>query len=371
MAHLCPEMFRAESQSKNGDLKNMFIDDVNDDGEAIENIESSSSQDSTPDSTWTLPRLADFAKSQFCESILQAHKSAVALFRAGCALSLARSELKNVHGEWKTWKRAHCLRDTTVNDAIRLYENAKTEEALAGLGITEAKKKFVYPSPKEKRPNISGPKSQTLPYSENELAEEIDLPDVEETMQEQVEEEIEDPIQGQTPITDDDIGQEFEEQDAPENDQKPLVVELTAITHSCTALLKRMDETWPTIEEAIWTEANEALKQLSEVIANRLRQQHEGEDMSDKKEGEDLTALIAEHLDVITFMDNDDYEERGQMDYFDFYAVPIAHGIEVTIHYSPTRRKKLVCDSEEEAAEVLIKIDQKEALKRKKRKHHD
>ena len=34
---------------------------------------------------------------------------------------------------------------STVNDAIRLYEKALTEDALIGLGITEAKVKFVYP----------------------------------------------------------------------------------------------------------------------------------------------------------------------------------------------------------------------------------
>lgn len=107
-------------------------------------------RDAAPDDTWDLDRLAGYAAGQIAESVLSAHKSAVALFRAGGALAFARVRCKREgHGAWATWKRKHGLKDTTVNDAIRLHENAGTEAALAGLGITEAKEQFVYPAKSE------------------------------------------------------------------------------------------------------------------------------------------------------------------------------------------------------------------------------
>lgn len=108
----------------------------------------------TPDSSWALDQLAGYAKAQLdisstaeAESVLHAHKSAVALYWAGCALFFAREQCKaEGHGQWADFKRQHGLADTTVNDAIRLYENAKTPEALNGISITEAKVRFVYPA---------------------------------------------------------------------------------------------------------------------------------------------------------------------------------------------------------------------------------
>jgi hypothetical protein len=110
--------------------------------------------DARPDPSWDEDRLALYAKGELANSqdaeeqaILQARKSAVHLFRAGHALALAREKCKGErHGGWKEFKDRHGLKDTTANDAIRLYENAKTEAALVGLGITEAKEKYVYPA---------------------------------------------------------------------------------------------------------------------------------------------------------------------------------------------------------------------------------
>ncbi|HEY7328057.1 MAG TPA: hypothetical protein VH592_10475 [Gemmataceae bacterium] len=112
--------------------------------------------DDRPDPSWSLERLASYAKDEVTcsfhaeqEAVLQAHKSAVHLFRAGHALALARAKCKGEqHGDWKKFKKKHALADTTANDAIRLYENAKTEDALAGLGITEAKVKFGVTRPR-------------------------------------------------------------------------------------------------------------------------------------------------------------------------------------------------------------------------------
>jgi hypothetical protein len=103
-----------------------------------------------PGQNWTLDDLAAYAKGQIAESALQAHKSAVALFRAGCALFHIRNRcMADGHGRWTGWLRDHGLGRTTVNDAIRLFENAERPDALAGLGITEAKRKFVYPKKAE------------------------------------------------------------------------------------------------------------------------------------------------------------------------------------------------------------------------------
>lgn len=98
------------------------------------------------------------------KSFLQAHKSAVHLFWAGCALSKAR-ELCDAkgHGEWNKFKTEHSLADTTANDAIRLFKNAKTPCSLVGMGITEAKTKFVYPPKTEQGAegnSTEGPKTK-------------------------------------------------------------------------------------------------------------------------------------------------------------------------------------------------------------------
>lgn len=111
-------------------------------------------RESNPDvSSMSLDGLAMFIKGRLSNSdqaqqraILQAHKSAVDLFWAGCALAKARELCEAIsHGEWTKFKTEHCLADSTANDAIRLFKSAKTPDALVGMGITEAKKKFVYP----------------------------------------------------------------------------------------------------------------------------------------------------------------------------------------------------------------------------------
>jgi hypothetical protein len=113
--------------------------------------------DFQPADEMTLDQLATYIKGELENSdiagkqaILQAHKSAVHLFRAGRALHAARQQCQEQgHGVWKEWKEQHNLAHTTVNDAIRLFENAKIEDALIGLGITEAKKRYVYTDKQE------------------------------------------------------------------------------------------------------------------------------------------------------------------------------------------------------------------------------
>ncbi len=137
--------------------------------------------DETPNTAWDVERLTSFAKQKLDQSsiannqaILHAHKSAVDLFRAGCALFFLRSKCKQeAKGEWTKWLQSHGLAATTVNDAIRLYENAKTEDALASLGITEAKAKFVYPT-KDTHDRSQSSKSDEKPPKRKKAAADFD-----------------------------------------------------------------------------------------------------------------------------------------------------------------------------------------------------
>jgi hypothetical protein len=101
-----------------------------------------------PDQSWTVEQLWVYGKGKLAssaqgakEAILVAHKSAVDLFWAGAALWLIRDKLKKKE-RWVAWQKANKLARSTVLEAIALYENAKSPDALVGLGITEAKERF-------------------------------------------------------------------------------------------------------------------------------------------------------------------------------------------------------------------------------------
>jgi hypothetical protein len=118
---------------------------------------------------WSVKRLTGYILSQLNEkkaydakSALAAMKSAAALLKAGEALAIIRDKLKEETGAWSKWKLDNKLPDTTVNDAIRLFEGAKTPQAVAGMGITEAKKTFVYPTPRAK-PGLQPATSKPIP----------------------------------------------------------------------------------------------------------------------------------------------------------------------------------------------------------------
>src|SRR5262245_15120073 len=81
-----------------------------------------------PDQSWTVEQLAIYAKGKVAssahaekEAILQAHKSAVALFWAGAALWLIRDKLKKEE-RWVAWQKANKLARSTVLEAVALYE---------------------------------------------------------------------------------------------------------------------------------------------------------------------------------------------------------------------------------------------------------
>lgn len=104
--------------------------------------------DPQPDATWPLERLAAYAavNLQTSESIDRhmfalGRKSVLSFFRAGCALSHARTKLLQ-EGEWVGWQQQNGLARTTVFEAITLFERAKTEDAVEGMTLGQAKKFF-------------------------------------------------------------------------------------------------------------------------------------------------------------------------------------------------------------------------------------
>ncbi len=96
---------------------------------------------SQPDRTWDVDRLTAYAKHEVAEFTLLTKRSTVHLFRAGHALSLVRDKKKPTR-EWCKWQQVNDLSRTTVNDAIRLYEAAFSEEAVESLPIMEAFDRF-------------------------------------------------------------------------------------------------------------------------------------------------------------------------------------------------------------------------------------
>lgn len=115
-----------------------------------------------PDPSWSVEQLAIYAKGKMAafvqaekEAILLSHKSAVDLFWAGAALWLIRDKLKKEE-RWVAWQKANKLARSTVLEAIALSENAKSPDALVGLGITAAKERFGVVKPKP-APSTSTP----------------------------------------------------------------------------------------------------------------------------------------------------------------------------------------------------------------------
>jgi hypothetical protein len=121
-------------------------------------------------------RLASFHQTQK-QALLHSHKSAVNLFWAGCALARAKELcLERGIDDWKSYKAEHSLPNTTVNEAIRLYQNAKTPEALTGLGVTEAKRKFGVDKQKPKSPKSTTKKSLAKGKEKPERGKDEDTP---------------------------------------------------------------------------------------------------------------------------------------------------------------------------------------------------
>ena len=77
--------------------------------------------------------------------------SAVELFRAGRALSIAKGKLKVTKG-WEQWLKDNKLPKTTAFEAVKLFTRAKTETAVASMSITTAKIRYGVAKTKAPRP---------------------------------------------------------------------------------------------------------------------------------------------------------------------------------------------------------------------------
>jgi hypothetical protein len=103
--------------------------------------------ESVPDESWDLERLGNYAATGLSEasrlqkeSIQLGRRSTVQIFRSGHALSIARRKVP--WGDWGRWLKEHDLKRTTAWEAIELYQRAGSEEAIANLTPSQAKKRY-------------------------------------------------------------------------------------------------------------------------------------------------------------------------------------------------------------------------------------
>ncbi|MEI8194599.1 MAG: DNA adenine methylase [Phycisphaerae bacterium] len=113
-----------------------------------------------PSRSWDLERLAQYVASELHVSDLiednlgpLRRRSVLAVFRAGAALIIVRDRLVE-RGGWVAWQSQHDLSRKTVNEAIRLFEAAGSEQALDGYSLTEAKVAFGAAAPSVRRPVV-------------------------------------------------------------------------------------------------------------------------------------------------------------------------------------------------------------------------
>jgi hypothetical protein len=100
-----------------------------------------------PNESWDLDRLGLYASSGLreanrleSEASQLSRRSTVQVFRAGHALFLARERLK-AERRWCEWLSENNIPRTNAWEAIELYEQGGSEEAVANLTLTEAKQK--------------------------------------------------------------------------------------------------------------------------------------------------------------------------------------------------------------------------------------
>jgi hypothetical protein len=87
------------------------------------------------------------------EAVGLSRRSTAAFYRAGRSLWCARKKLKGESKRaWTKWQKANGIPTTSAWQAIRLYEEADSEEAVAGLTRTQALKKYGITKPRKDRP---------------------------------------------------------------------------------------------------------------------------------------------------------------------------------------------------------------------------
>lgn len=106
----------------------------------------------TPNEQWDLERLSEYARGSIDLSRSLARKSTVERFRAGNALSIAKTKLKGgKKGAWCRWLKDQNISRTLAWEALKLFERAGSEEAVADLDITRAYRKYGITNPPKRR----------------------------------------------------------------------------------------------------------------------------------------------------------------------------------------------------------------------------
>jgi hypothetical protein len=97
------------------------------------------------------------------EAVSAFHRTAVATFRAGKALAIIRQKHVGTKN-WGAWQEENGFKRSTVNQAIRLYRNAKRESAVKGLSVMAAKTAFQVLTPaRTKPPTVSEAPPPSVP----------------------------------------------------------------------------------------------------------------------------------------------------------------------------------------------------------------
>ena len=111
-------------------------------------------EDAVPSANWTPDQLGKYAKYQDEQGQIIGRQLAVHRFRQGHALTLAkeRIEKEQGYGHWGLYLKEHGISTSSDDRARKLYAAAGTEEALAGMQITEAYQTFGVEKPKAEEP---------------------------------------------------------------------------------------------------------------------------------------------------------------------------------------------------------------------------
>ena len=114
------------------------------------------SKERNPDDDWHLDKLGQYAAASLAtadrleaEALQLSRRSTLQLYRAGKALAIAHKRLKSEGEGWCAWLDRHDIAPLRAYEAEKLFENAPSEEAIAGMTPTEAKTKFKAVKPRK------------------------------------------------------------------------------------------------------------------------------------------------------------------------------------------------------------------------------
>ena len=101
-----------------------------------------------PEADWGIDRLTQYVVSAYqtttsieASLAILTRRSVISAFRLGKALWLVRDQMKQI-GSWGDWCEQHGVKRTTAYEYVQLFEKAKTEDAVKGMTLTQAKQFF-------------------------------------------------------------------------------------------------------------------------------------------------------------------------------------------------------------------------------------